>query len=500
MVSNLLTFVNSNVEWSKSIKIQIKESFSDYFICTLKMTKTGHLICLGGPTDSQSIGPQSYVIEFGDNRLMIDCGLAMGQKGKTYAPDLGPIMYRSLNGVLTTHGHLDHIGYIPALTKKNPLLKDGSRIYGTIITNEITKMMLVDALKNDTPYFGFMDVMRTLNRFEAISPLNQFEPAPGFKVTAIPVGHVPGAVSFLIELPSGKKGLILGDASFVDQLIVKGALPLSDWRDEWIPDELWGIDLTNTEETEQLSFNESIESLVGAVRADLSEGRNVFIMAFANGKAQNAALALSQAGIECWLDGMTQEVYKIFRDNKKNDNDIEFPEIGDPSGIRFVNDVGRSNLLSRSGPKVIITTGGMGDRGPIVQYMQAFLPEESASFYATSWLAHGSIASKLLKIVNKYPAEGENRNKRQIRITDERNGESTNVPIRAKVQKIGLTGHCRFSELKDFISRLCARRGRIVDNIVLTHGSIHSMRKAVVDLRPFTQNIIFGLPGTIVDI
>ena len=59
-----------------------------------------------------------YLLEAGGERLMVDCGLFQGQKElrlRNWNPL--PVPPASIQWLLLTHAHLDHVGYIPRLVK-----------------------------------------------------------------------------------------------------------------------------------------------------------------------------------------------------------------------------------------------------------------------------------------------------------------------------------------------------------------------------------------------
>jgi metallo-beta-lactamase family protein len=60
-----------------------------------------------------------FLVEAGDRRLLVDCGLFQGFKSlrlRNWAPL--PIDASRIDAVVLTHAHLDHTGYLPLLVKR----------------------------------------------------------------------------------------------------------------------------------------------------------------------------------------------------------------------------------------------------------------------------------------------------------------------------------------------------------------------------------------------
>lgn len=59
-----------------------------------------------------------YLLESGNKKLMVDCGMFQGLKELRLLnweqPEYDP---KSIHAVLLTHGHLDHTGYLARLVK-----------------------------------------------------------------------------------------------------------------------------------------------------------------------------------------------------------------------------------------------------------------------------------------------------------------------------------------------------------------------------------------------
>src|SRR5210317_1419987 len=82
-----------------------------------------------------------HLVEVNGKRLLVDCGLFQGPKKnrlKNWEPF--PVEPSSIDAVMLTHAHIDHIGFLPAI------VKDGFRgpIYCTKATSELAGILLPD--------------------------------------------------------------------------------------------------------------------------------------------------------------------------------------------------------------------------------------------------------------------------------------------------------------------------------------------------------------------
>jgi len=83
-----------------------------------------------------------YLLEAGDTRLLVDCGLYQGVKQlrlRNWKPL--PVESTCIDAVLLTHAHVGHSGYLPAL------VRDGfsGRVFCSEPTRELFTILLPDA-------------------------------------------------------------------------------------------------------------------------------------------------------------------------------------------------------------------------------------------------------------------------------------------------------------------------------------------------------------------
>ena len=85
-----------------------------------------------------------FLIETAEKNILIDCGLFQGLKQlRELNWNNLPVNVKAIDVVLLTHGHLDHVGYLPRLVKQG----FKGKIIGTLPTLSIAEIILKDSAK-----------------------------------------------------------------------------------------------------------------------------------------------------------------------------------------------------------------------------------------------------------------------------------------------------------------------------------------------------------------
>lgn len=147
------------------------------------------LIPLGGLGE---IGKNMMAVKFGENILLIDCGLMFPEEEllgiDVVIPDITYLIENKeqLRGIVLTHGHEDHIGALPYLARQLEV-----PVYGT----KLTLGLLQGKLKEQ----GITEAVD----LRVVRPREEVGIGP-FKVEFIRVSHsIPDAVALAISTPVG---------------------------------------------------------------------------------------------------------------------------------------------------------------------------------------------------------------------------------------------------------------------------------------------------------
>lgn len=245
------------------------------------------------------IGANCLLAEIGPFRILLDCGLHPKKIGRAALPQLGLIRDLSVDFVILSHCHLDHIGALPVMLREHRqthvLCSAASRIIATrILRNCVTVMMRQrdEQHVNDYPLFTYSEldaVDAALTALPLGVPKTFHENDDEITFTLFPAGHVAGAVGCMIEYRR-RKIFFTGDVCFHDQETVDGAAFPQGKIDTLILETTRGA-----REQSDSTRPEEVARLVTDIAGTLSGGGSVLIPAFAFGRMQELVHILHNA-------------------------------------------------------------------------------------------------------------------------------------------------------------------------------------------------------------
>jgi putative mRNA 3-end processing factor len=329
---------------------------------------------LGGAGE---IGRSAVLI---DDSLLLDYGMASESPPQYPVGDVDP------DAVVVSHGHLDHVGAVPALlsgTERPP-------IHWTPPTRELALTLAEDTLKlrGGTPRCPFTenDVRRVGEVSETHGYRDPFE-AAGYKVTFYNAGHIPGSAHVLVD--DGETRLLYtGDFHTDAQRLVA---PTTDRPEaDAVICESTYSDVTHEDRA-------SVEeSFVETLRTTVWQGGTVVVPAFAIGRTQEIMLVCAANDVDCYVDGMGQRVTEQLRHHPEFLRDADAFR-GAVSNARFVD--GRDGQRRRIADQntVIVTTSGMLSGGPAMTYVPAIRDRPVNTIAMTGYQVEGTPGRDLLE-------------------------------------------------------------------------------------------------------
>jgi Cft2 family RNA processing exonuclease len=246
------------------------------------------------------IGANSLFIQIGDLNLLVDCGLHPKKTGRAATPDLRPLRDVSLDLVLITHCHLDHIGSLPLVLRGAPntpvVMTSSSRMLVERMLHNSVNVMLRQREEDgiaDYPLFTHEEVTRCARQFSGLS----FGQARHFRgarddltIVFHPAGHVAGAGA--IEMRHKHRSIFFtGDVLFDHQRTLAGAQLPANHMDTLVMETTRG----NVERPAGKERLAEINRLITTANDTIQRGGSLLLPVFALGRLQEILAILHDA-------------------------------------------------------------------------------------------------------------------------------------------------------------------------------------------------------------
>lgn len=352
-----------------------------------------------------------YLVQSGDSRILVDCGLFQGYKQlrlRNWArPPFDP---SSIAAVVLTHAHIDHTGYLPVL------IRGGfrGRIYCTEATADLCKILLPDSArlaeedaeranrhgyskhKPALPLYTLQDAEAALRHLVTVPFGHDFTPAASFSASYARAGHILGAATVRVS-DSATSILFSGDLGRMNDPIMRAPEPPR-------PADYLVIESTYGDRRHQQADPE--QELLAVVERTIQRKGTVIIPAFAVGRTQTLMLSIARlkrsgrlpAKLPVFLNSpMAQDVTEIY-DRYPKDHRLSAAECEAMcTAARMITSVEDSKALNKSRePKIIIAGSGMATGGRVVHHIAAFGPNPENTIVFAGFQAGGTRGAAML--------------------------------------------------------------------------------------------------------
>lgn len=190
-------------------------------------------------TRQTEIGANSYYLEIGRHRVLLDCGMHPKNTGEDALPNFKTIADREVEAILMSHAHQDHIGTLALAMRRFP----NARIFMTEATAEVGSVLLHNSVNVMTrqreeigelsyPLFTHREIDRASKRWQWC-PMRQRISIAGERAAQrekdtltfefSDAGHVLGSIGVMIRADS-QAVFYTGDVNFDDQTIMQAAV------------------------------------------------------------------------------------------------------------------------------------------------------------------------------------------------------------------------------------------------------------------------------------
>lgn len=432
-----------------------------------------------------------HLLETQKARVLLDCGLYQGKRHEAYARNLKlPFNAKTLQAVVLSHAHLDHVGNLPNLVNDG---YDGP-IYMTHATADLAKAVLMDAAKIQEsdlafankkrarqnlppmePLYTLNDALQTIRQFVGVGVGRATTIADGVSVTFHDAGHILGAAISELEVRERRRKI---------RFVFSGDLGRAQSRIWRAPQTLDHADVVLMESTYggrthgPLAQND--EDLYRIVFETVTRGGKVIVPAFAIGRTQELVYALHRLYNEnrlpqlpIYVDSpLAVNVTEIFRLHPECFNDelryfIFQEEDKDAFGfdqLIYTRSVADSKALNdMREPMVIISASGMAEGGRVQHHLAHNLGDERNTVLFVGYQAEHTLGRRLLDGAETVRIYGDE------------------FTVRARVARLdSFSGHADHGELVAWARALNLKKVR---DVFLAHGDAPAAEALATTLR-----------------
>lgn len=382
----------------------------------------------------------------GGAKILVDCGLIQGageeQNWEPFGYDPATIDF-----LLISHAHLDHIGRIPKLVREG----FKGQIISTAATKALAEPLLLDALDilghaserhGRATLFEEKDIAAAMKLWKGIGYLEKLPLADDVVLELYDAGHILG--SAMVRLSRGGRSITFtGDLGGGNSPLLPPTHELTD--ETYIVMEATYGDKVRPEDKLRR------EHLEDVIENSVARGGTLLIPAFSTERTQDLLYEIRTLMMEkrvpsvpVFVDSpLASRITKAFLSHPEyfskpmqariaaGEDIFSFPE------MRFADSVEASKAIKETpSPKIILAGSGMSSGGRVLGHEREYLPDPNSTLLIVGYQAAGTIGRRLIEGATSLELHKEK------------------IPVRAKVETLyGYSAHSDGEALLEFVNK-----------------------------------------------
>ncbi|WP_225876127.1 beta-CASP ribonuclease aCPSF1 [Infirmifilum lucidum] len=412
----------------------------------------------------QEVGRSAILVQTPETNILLDAGLKpTGNSDELPMFDLPEFDVDSLDAVVVTHAHLDHIGALPLLFKygyKGP-------VYMTEPTLHLAKLLFEDYIKVSEKegkplLFSTREISSVILHTYTLNYGEVTDIAPEVRLTLYRAGHILGSALVHLHIGEGLINLVYtGDLKFARTMLLDPAHTKFPRAEVLIVESTYGSknDILPSEEEARLE-------LAKIILETIEKKGIVLIPVLAVGRAQEVLLAILDLirnkiipPVPIFIEGMIDEVSAVHmtfpeylsltvRNQVYNDQNPFTSE-----NIHVYRGENKEEVTSTR-PAIVLATSGMLTGGPVLEYLKILADDPNSSLVFVSYQVEGTLGRKILQGLRKLTFSNEG-------------GKTITKDLKMGVYRVeGFSGHSDRRQLEAFLRRM----EPTPRTVILNHG------------------------------
>ncbi len=276
------------------------------------------------------IGANCYCLSVAGKNIVLDCGMHPKADGEDALPDIGLLPDESVDAIVLTHAHHDHLGSMPILMRHHPrrpvLMTEATRRLSDVMLHNSVNVMCKkreDEGIGIYPLFTHREVEQGAKQWRSCPLEHHFsiegeKLRPGEKedvtLEFFDAGHILGSAGVMIR-GEGRSVFYTGDVNFEDQTISQAARFPEEKLDVLI------VETTRGDRAAPEGFTRKGEELrfAKALQAGIKRGAAILVPLFALGKTQEVLAmihAFRRGGllpiVPVYIGGLSTKLTEIY--------------------------------------------------------------------------------------------------------------------------------------------------------------------------------------------